>query len=89
MTSLKDETTAVDFDSPGHQAKLGAHNLCWSADGYDNDWDYAIRVQYKGASTLRFRYLLDSEPGFDDQVSDQQRLQIRLAPDEQHGDVNH
>src|SRR5438105_6955653 len=30
----------------GHEAKLGLHNLCWPGDGYGNNWDYAIKVQY-------------------------------------------
>jgi hypothetical protein len=47
-------------------AILSRHTLTWPTDGYGNNWDYSIILKYKGAgSTLSFKYLSDSEPGFD------------------------
>jgi len=44
---------------------LARHDLTWARDGYGNDWDYSIVLQYQGASTLSFLMLLDSEPAGD------------------------
>lgn len=49
----------------GKAAILSRHTLCWARDGYGNNWDYAIILKYKGAGTLKFKYLSDSEPTFD------------------------
>jgi len=46
-------------------AVLAKHDLSWARDGYGNNWDYSIILKYRGASTLTFDYLSDSEPGFD------------------------
>jgi len=47
-------------------AALRRHNLCWAGDGYDNGWDYSIVLAYSGSTaTLAFKYIGDSEPGFD------------------------
>jgi hypothetical protein len=47
-------------------AILSKHDLCWvSTSGYGNMWDYAIVLKYRGASTLSFNLISDSEPGFD------------------------
>jgi hypothetical protein len=49
----------------GHAAELRKHDLCWGHDGYGNSWDYSVVLRYRGASTLSFDFLSDSEPGFD------------------------
>jgi hypothetical protein len=51
----------------GQAAILSKHDLCWVLpDGYGNSWDYSIVLQYQGVgSTLSFRFLSDSEPGYD------------------------
>ena len=49
----------------GQAAVLAKHDLSWTRDGYGNDWDYSIILEYQGASTLSFDYLSDSEPGLD------------------------
>lgn len=46
-------------------AVLANHDLQWVRDGYGNNWDHSIVLKYRGASTLTFSYLSDSEPGFD------------------------
>ena len=47
-------------------AVLSKHDLLWARDGYGNNWDYSIILNYQGdGSTLGFDYLSDSEPGFD------------------------
>lgn len=47
-------------------AALRRHNLCWPGDGYGNNWDYSIVLKYSGSTaTLAFKYIGDSEPGFD------------------------
>jgi len=47
-------------------AALRRHNLCWATDGYGNNWDYSIILKYSGSTaTLAFKYIGDSEPGFD------------------------
>jgi hypothetical protein len=43
-------------------AVLKKHDLSWVSDGYGSDWDYSIILKYRGASTLRFSFLSDSEP---------------------------
>ncbi len=59
------------FDGTGgivsNGAALGYNNnlCCDDANGYDNDWYQAIRIEYSGAGFLSFDYLLDSEGGFD------------------------
>ena len=57
------------FDSIGgivnNAAVLARHDLLWVRDGYGNNWDYSIILLYRGASSLQFSYLSDSEPGFD------------------------
>jgi hypothetical protein len=50
----------------GNAAVLRKHDLGWARDGYGNDWDYSIVLKYRGTgSTLSFRFLSDSEPGYD------------------------
>jgi hypothetical protein len=47
-----------------HAAVLAKHDLCWVyPDGVGVGWDQGIRVLYRGATMLSFRYLLDSGPG--------------------------
>jgi hypothetical protein len=43
-------------------AVLGKNDLSWINDGYGSDWDYSIVLKYRGASTLTFDFLSDSEP---------------------------
>ena len=40
-----------------HAAALAKHDLGWVRDGYGNDWDYSIILNYQGPSTLTFNYL--------------------------------
>ena len=47
----------------GNAAILSRHDLMWARDGYGNSWDYSIILKYRGASTLTFDYLSDTEPG--------------------------
>ncbi len=50
----------------GRAAVLRKHDLCWSQDGYGNSWDYSIILKYSGSSaTLAFKYVADSEVGYD------------------------
>jgi hypothetical protein len=51
----------------GNAAVLGYQNnvCCEDVDGYNNDWYQAIRIDYTGAGSLSFDYLVDSESGFD------------------------
>jgi hypothetical protein len=51
----------------GQSAALGYHDnfCCEEPNGYDNDWYQAIRIEYQGSGELSFDYLIDSEPGFD------------------------
>jgi hypothetical protein len=50
----------------GYAAVLRKHDLVWAHDGYGNDWDYSIVLQYRGTgSTLSFQYVSDSEPSYD------------------------
>jgi flagellar hook capping protein FlgD len=51
----------------GQSAAVGYHNntCCEDPNGYDNDWYYGIRMTYRGAATLSFDFLVDSESGFD------------------------
>ncbi len=60
-----------DFDGlgsvQGDAAVLGyTDEVCFAEpNGYDNVWYQAIRMEYSGAATLSFDYVLDSEGGFD------------------------
>jgi hypothetical protein len=51
----------------GNAATLGYqdNDCCESSAGYDNLWYQAIRIEYTGAATLSFGYLLDSELDYD------------------------
>src|SRR5262245_37998355 len=50
----------------GRAAILSHHNLCWARDGYGNDNDFSIILEYSGSTaTLDFDKVSDSEPGFD------------------------
>lgn len=50
----------------GSAAVLTEHNRCWVyPDGYGNDWDNAIRILYRGATSLSFDYLIDCERSYD------------------------
>lgn len=47
-------------------AVVTGHDLCWVfPDGYDNNWNTAICLEYTGGSFLSFDYAVDSEAGFD------------------------
>ena len=47
-------------------AALRKHDLCWGSDGYGNNWDYSIILKYAGSTaTLAFKFISDSESGFD------------------------
>ena len=47
-------------------AVLRKHDLCWAQDGYGNNWDYSIILNYSGPfATLSFTYRADTEMGFD------------------------
>jgi len=50
----------------GRAAILKKHDLCWSDDGYGNNWDYSLILKYSGATaTLAFKFVADTEAGFD------------------------
>ncbi len=49
----------------GKAAILTKHDLCWTRDGYGNNWDYSIVLQYQAPATLSFDVLYDSEAGYD------------------------
>jgi len=64
----------TDFASAGSgtitnaAAALRLHDLCGSTcgGGYGDNWDYAIVLKYSGSTaTLAFKFISDSEPGFD------------------------
>lgn len=47
-------------------AVVGRHDLCWVIpDGYGNNENSAIRMEYTGDTFLSFDFLVDSEGGFD------------------------
>ena len=47
-------------------AILKKHDLCWAYDGYGNNWDYSLICKYSGSTaTLAFKFVADTEGGFD------------------------
>jgi len=50
----------------GFAAALRRRDLCIPCEGYSDNWDYSIVLKYSGSTaTLAFKYISDSEPGFD------------------------
>jgi hypothetical protein len=46
----------------GKAAVLRSFRSCWADTGYGNDWDQALRLNYRGAgATLSFDFVLDTE----------------------------
>lgn len=47
-------------------AVLRHHDLCWARDGYGNDWDQSVVLEYSGSgASLSCHIWSDSEGGFD------------------------
>lgn len=45
----------------GKAAVLSKHDLCWSRDGYGNEWDYSIVVKYQDGASLDFDFITTTE----------------------------
>lgn len=54
------------YGDGSHAAVLRKHDLCWTRDGYGNQWDYSIVLAYSGGDArVSFDFWSDSEPLYD------------------------